>query len=81
MIITRDNAVWWRRPDGIETQATPEQCAQEIERLRTRLEIVLTALHDFEEAVGESYDDEGGDIAGIEAELRAGGQSGKDADK
>jgi hypothetical protein len=34
MIIIRDNAVWWRRPDGAETQATPQQCATEIERLR-----------------------------------------------
>jgi FtsZ-binding cell division protein ZapB len=34
MIIIRDNAVWWRRPDGAETQATPEQCAHEIDELR-----------------------------------------------
>jgi hypothetical protein len=38
MIIIRDHAVWWRRPDGIETQATPEQCATEIERLRAQNE-------------------------------------------
>jgi hypothetical protein len=34
MIIIRDNAVWWRRPNGAETQATPEQCAAEIAQLR-----------------------------------------------
>ena len=43
----------------------------EIERLRARLGIVISALRQFEEATGESLDDEGGDIAGIETELRA----------
>jgi hypothetical protein len=45
----------------------------ENERLRARLGIAIIALRQLEEATGESYDDEGGDIAGIEAELRADG--------
>lgn len=40
------------------------------ERLRARLGIVLSALRQHEEATGEAFDDEGGDIAGVEAELR-----------
>jgi hypothetical protein len=38
MIIIRDNIVWWRLPNGAETQAAPEQCAAEIERLRVALQ-------------------------------------------
>jgi hypothetical protein len=38
MIIIRGNAVWLRLPNGAETQATPEQCAAEIERLRAERE-------------------------------------------
>jgi hypothetical protein len=44
MIIIRDNAIWWRRPDGAETQATPEQCATEIERLHEKVEILEAEL-------------------------------------
>jgi hypothetical protein len=38
MIIIHDNAVWRRLPNGAETQATLDQCATEIERLRVALQ-------------------------------------------
>jgi hypothetical protein len=51
MIIIRDNAVWWRRPDGAETQATPRQCVAEIERLRAELSHALKILTDRENEI------------------------------
>jgi hypothetical protein len=38
MIITRDGAVWHVNADGSQTQATPAQCAGEIERLTLEIE-------------------------------------------
>lgn len=47
----------------------------EVARLRGLLGITISAIRLMEEATGETFDDEGGDIAAIEAEF------GKPADQ
>jgi hypothetical protein len=50
-------------------------------RLRNQLGIVLSALRMHEEATGESFDDEGGDVANIEIEHNAQHPHASDCDK
>jgi hypothetical protein len=51
MIIIRDRTVWWRLPNGAETQATPRQCVAEIERLRAELSHIRGILTDRENEI------------------------------
>lgn len=56
-------------PSSFCTALSPNALAARVKELEGHLGIVLSALREFEEAVGESIDDEGGDIRQIERAL------------
>ena len=66
MIITRDNAVWHVNDDGSQTQATPRQCAAEIERLRA-FDEVLIAERERCAKIADAYVISCGSVNGREA--------------